>query len=41
VVVAQCGKSGYSRSMSSLARTFAVLAPIAILGDLLLRPARR
>jgi len=28
--------------MSSLARTFALLAPIAILGDLLLlRPARR
>ena len=40
--VAQCRKSGYSRFMSSLARAFAPLAPIAILGGLLLlRPARR
>jgi len=40
--VAQCRKSGYSRFMSSLARAFAPLASIAILGGLLLlRPARR
>jgi len=42
VAVAHCRNSGYSRSMSSPARAFALLAPIAILGGLLLlRPARR
>jgi hypothetical protein len=40
--VARCGKSGYSRFMSSLARALAPVAPIAVLGGLLLlRPARR
>jgi hypothetical protein len=40
--VAQCRKSGYSRFMNSPARALALVAPIAILGGLLLlRPARR